>query len=82
MDIKGPRAEIIEKWLHNIGLRRCSVCGDAHRGFTTQDVSAIIQTGEAPLTEASVSPGVPVVPVICNNCGNTMLLHAGLLGIV
>ncbi len=82
MNISGPRSAEISNWLEDKGIRRCRVCDDSREGFTTQDISAITQTGAEPLTEAALSPAVPVVPVICNNCGNTMLLHAGRLGLI
>lgn len=82
MRITGPHEEAVKRWLESKGILRCRVCDDSRLGFTTQDISAIIQTGGKPLTEAALSPAVPVVPVICNNCGNTMLLHAGRLGLI
>ena len=82
MNVAGPHDEYIKSWLNDKGISRCPVCDESREGFTTQDVSAIIQTGATPLAEAALSPSVPVVPVICNNCGNTMLLHDGRLGII
>jgi hypothetical protein len=82
VNVAGPHSEFIDRWLRAKRIQDCSVCGDSREGYTTQDISAIFQTGDSPLAEAAVSPAVPVVPVICNNCGNTMLLHAGKLGLV
>ena len=79
MDVVGPRAALVKKWMQDKGIRSCRACGDRREGFTTQAVSAIIQTGTDPLAEAAV---MPVIPVICNNCANVVLFHAGRLQIV
>lgn len=82
MRVQGPYEDEVREWLQAKGIQNCRLCEDAREGFTTQDISAIIQTGAEPLTEAALSPSVPVLPIICNNCGNTVLLHAGRMQLI
>ncbi len=82
MNVEGPQGAAVKTWFNQIGLRRCPVCQDSRDGFFAEDVSVMIKTGTTAPSQPGVNPGVPVVPVICKSCGNTMIFHAGRLGLI
>lgn len=65
-----------EKWS---GTRACPMCGS-----TSWDVQGsvfqLIQFNEGAMVIGG--PVIPVIPVTCNNCGNTVLVNAIKAGIV
>lgn len=64
-----------EKWKG----ARCSMCGEG--SWAVQD-SAFQMTEFSHGGLAIGGPVIPVVPVMCSNCGNTVLINAILAGVV
>lgn len=82
MNIEGPQRNAIKVWLNQTGVRRCPVCQDSRDGSFAEDASVMVKTGTTAPSRPGVNRGVPVVPVIFKTCGNTMIVHAGKLGII
>ncbi len=64
-----------EKW----GDRQCPMCGKGP--LTVQDkVFQLTEFHHGSLVMGG--PLVPIVPVVCNNCGNTILVNAIIAGAI
>jgi hypothetical protein len=68
-------------WLREkLGQKQCSECGNASN-FGTGDIVNL--TAYYPGGSIVVGgPSVPVLPVICNNCGHVRLFSAVAMGIL
>lgn len=61
-------------------LNRCSLCGQ-NAGYNLPDGFAFLVLQDNVATVNLTGNGVPVVPITCNNCGNTLLLNLVVLGL-
>jgi hypothetical protein len=65
-----------EKWAG----RPCPMCGNA--GWSVQDSVFELREFHGGSMVIGGSALIPVVPVACNNCGNTVLINAIVAGVV
>ena len=65
-----------EKW----SGRPCPMCGNA--GWSVQDSVFELREFHGGTMVIGGSALIPVVPVACNNCGNTVLINAIVAGVV
>jgi hypothetical protein len=61
-------------------LRSCSVCGQNSWTVSNQ-FSAIVPEAELGRSGTRHIDYMPVVPLICNTCGQVLLFHAKILGV-
>lgn len=79
---KGPGEVDVDKvvawlklWWHN---QTCPICGNA--GFSISE--ELVQTVSYPDAAVSRGAGYPMVMLICNSCGYTLLFNAVKMGLV
>ena len=61
-------------------LRGCSVCG--HNDWSISDqFSAMVPEAELGRSGTRHIDFMPVVPIICNTCGQVLLFHAKAIGV-
>ncbi len=63
------------KW----GQRSCPMCGVYN--WSVQDMAYEIR-GYLPWLLPQGGPRMPIIPVVCKNCGNTVLVNAIISGII
>jgi len=76
IDMKGFVANIQEKW----NGRPCPMCGAAN-WKVQPSIFQMSEYSDQGLMVGGV-PLLPLVPVTCSNCGNTMLVNAVVSGLV
>jgi hypothetical protein len=74
-DVNRAIAHLNMKW----GLRPCPMCGISNWNVQGR-VFQLMEFNEGNLVLGGQL--IPVVPIICNNCGNTVLVNAIVAGIV
>ncbi len=80
MNVTGPHKDRVEDWMSQKEIVGCLACGSSN--FMTQEVCALVVTGSRPSPTPGPGPAVPLLPVICMECGYTMTFHAGKLGLI
>ena len=59
--------------------RSCPMCGIG--GWNVQDSTyQLLEFNQGSLVVGG--PVIPVIPVVCNNCGNTLLVNAIIAGVI
>jgi hypothetical protein len=76
-DAEQQRSDRILSFLVSKGLHGCPVCGQGQFGVGPEHV--IISTPEPDTLEGAPVEGSAVVPVMCGNCGYTMLFSTRML---
>jgi hypothetical protein len=76
-DAQQQRSDRILKSLTSKGLRGCPVCSQGR--FSVGPEHVLISTPEPTTAEGAPVEGSAVVPVMCGNCGYTMLFNPGKL---
>ena len=80
MNVTGPHEDRVEDWMSQKEIVECLACGSSD--FRTEDVCALMVTGTKPSPTRGPGPAVPLLPVICTECGYTMTFHARKLGLI
>lgn len=75
LDPKKVITHLKEKWED----RPCPMC-NAKTWSVTENIQELREFHEKGFNISG--PIIPVIPVICNNCGNTFLLNAVILGLI
>jgi hypothetical protein len=70
-DAQQQRSDRILQFLISKGLHGCPVCSQGR--FSVGPEHLIISTPDPDTTEGALVEGSAVVPVMCGNCGYTML---------
>ncbi len=73
-DAEQQRSDRILKSLMSKGLRGCPVCSQGQ--FSVGPEHVIISTPDPDTAEGAPVEGSAVVPVMCGNCGYTMLFSS------
>lgn len=60
-------------------IKNCPICGSVKWNLSVGVVTLSIQ--EQPGTIVLGGPGMPCIPLVCLNCGNTVLLNMMVLGL-
>ena len=76
-DAQQQRSDRILDFLVSKGLRGCPVCSQGQFGVGPEHV--IISTPDPDTVEGAPVEGSAVVPVMCGNCGYTMLFGTRML---
>ncbi len=76
-DAEQQRSDQILNFLVSKGLHGCPVCGQGQ--FAVGPEHVIISTPEPDTLEGAPVEGSAVVPVMCGNCGYTMLFSTRML---
>ena len=76
-DAQQHRSDRILKLLVSKGLGGCPVCSEGQ--FSVGPEHLLIATPEFDGKEGAVVEGTAVVPVMCGNCGHTMLFGPRML---
>ena len=76
-DAQQHRSDRIPKSLTSKGLRGCPVCSQGR--FSVGPEHLLISTPEPTAEEGAPVEGSAVVPMMCGNCGYTMLFNPGKL---
>ncbi len=76
-DPEQQRSDRILKSLTSKGLHGCSVCSEGQ--FSVGPEHVLIATPDPDTAEGAPVEGSAVVPVMCGNCGYTMLFSSRML---
>ena len=76
-DAQQQRSDRILDFLVSKGLRGCPVCSQGQFGVGPEHV--IISTPDPDTVEGAPVEGSAVVPVMCGNCGYTMMFGTRML---
>ena len=76
-DAQQQRSDRILDFLVSKGLRGCPVCSQGQFGVGPEHV--LISTPDPDTVEGAPVEGSAVVPVMCGNCGYTMLFGTRML---
>jgi hypothetical protein len=76
-DAEQHRSDRILKFLVSEGLHGCPICDQGQ--FSVGPEHLIIATPEPDRVEGAPVEGTAVVPVMCGNCGHTMLFGTRML---
>lgn len=80
MDKKADTSKVIGYLKERWAGRPCPMCG--HAGWSVQDSVFELREFHGGSMVIGSGPLIPVVPVTCNNCGNTVLVNAIVAGVV
>jgi hypothetical protein len=70
---------IMEKRAENAPAMKCPVCYTSNWSIGDGVVRMVLQYNVGIVTLAG--PSYPLIPLLCSNCGNTLLLNAFTLGV-
>jgi hypothetical protein len=76
-DAEQQRSDRILQFLLSKGLHGCPVCAQGR--FSVGPEHVIISTPDPDQVEGAPVEGSAVVPVMCSNCGHTMMFGARML---